>query len=65
LSHGCLKAKVKNQGNKTNKTIQGMLFRAFLGWSLKHVAQNYFFILISFHLYIEILGAKTTRVNKD
>ncbi len=33
-----------------------MFFRAYLGWSLKHVAQNY--------LFIEILFAKMSRMNK-
>ncbi len=34
--------------------IQSMFafFRAHLGWSLKHVAQNYFFIAIPFYLNI-------------
>jgi hypothetical protein len=38
-----------------------MHFIAYLGWSLKHVAQNYLFILISF---IAILCANMSRVNK-
>jgi len=37
---------------------------AYLGWSLKHVAQNYLFISISFCLFIAILCAKMSRVNK-
>jgi len=37
LGHGSLKAKVSSSKN------QGMFFRAYLGWSLKHVAQNYLF----------------------
>ncbi len=41
-----------------------MFFRAYLGWSLKHVAQNYLFIAISFYLFIAILCAKMSRVNK-
>jgi len=41
-----------------------MLFRGYLGWSLKHVAQNYLFISISFYLFIRILCAKMSRVNK-
>ncbi len=39
-----------------------MIFRACLGWSLKHVAQNYLFIAISFYLNIAILCAKMYRV---
>jgi hypothetical protein len=38
------------------KTIHGVLFRAYLGWSLKHGAQNY--------LFIAVLCAKMSRVNK-
>jgi len=41
-----------------------MVFRAYLGWSYKHVAQNYLFISISFDLFIAILCAKMSRVNK-
>jgi len=41
-----------------------MFFRAYFGWSLKHVAQNYIFISISFCLFIAILRAKIFRVNK-
>jgi len=33
-----------------------MFFRAYLGWSLNHVAQNY--------LFIAMLCAKMSRVNK-
>ncbi len=36
-----------------------MFFRAYLGWSLKHVAQNYLF-----YLFIAMWSAKMSRVNK-
>jgi len=49
-----------------------MFDRAYLGWSLKHVAQNDFFIAISFYrniflsqyLFIAKLYAKMSRMNK-
>jgi len=39
---------------KVNKQIKQLkyVFRAYLGWSLKHVAQNNIFISISFYLFI-------------
>ncbi len=39
-----------------------MFFRAYPGWSLKHVAQNFLFISISFYCNIAILCAKMSRV---
>ncbi len=41
-----------------------MFFRAYLGRSLKHVAQNYLFMAISFYCNIAILRDKMSRVNK-
>jgi len=39
-----------------------MFFRSYLGWSLKHVAQNYIFIAISFYRNNAILCAKISSV---
>jgi len=41
-----------------------MISRAYLGWSLKHVALHYLFISISFYLFIAILWPKMSCVNK-
>ncbi len=40
---------------------QGMFFRTYLGWSLKHVARNYLFIAISrccVQKYLLLIGPK-------
>jgi len=65
LVHSVIEKK-ENTGSQVGHTKknQGMFFRAYLGWSLKDVAQNYIFISISFYLFIATLCAKMSRVNK-
>jgi len=45
--------KKKIKVNKQTKQFKVSFFRAKLGWSLKHVAQNYLFISISFYLFYQ------------
>jgi len=46
------------------KLLRYILFWAYLGWVLKPMAQKYIFIALSFYIFIAILCAKMSRVNK-
>jgi len=65
LSHGCLKAKVNFYETKVsakNVMYLELIFVKSLPWlALKSVTQ---IIAISFYLFIKILCAKMSRVNK-
>jgi len=53
----------KNASKYINKINQGIFSELmYLGWSLKHVAQNYLFISISSYRNIAILCAKMSHV---
>jgi len=57
IDHGKLLTKNLFQVFEQKKN-QGMFFRAYRGWSLKHVAQNYLFIVISYYRNIAMLCLK-------
>jgi len=52
------------KGNLLTKPNPRLFLRAYLGCSLKPVAQNYQIIAIFFYLFIAILRVKISSVNR-